>query len=654
MAYGNEVEKLERRWMENPMGVTFAPLAEAYRRAGDHARALEILAAGLLNHPAYVPALIVQARCHLDVGEDQPAEASFRLVLEGDRHNLIALKGLADICERGGRTAEAIAFLGRLLEADPTHDEASAQAARLAALAPAPAEAVGVAAPEPEPDETFLPPPAPVTVDIDAAGPLEIEVVEAVLPDPGLTDSLLAAEEVALEKAVEAMDVPGIEPGPEGSLDAGDIGVEREEGPFDDFNPAEWSGVGLGSDQPPDLPFEEAEVLGSIATPAPEAEPAFEASAEVPPVPELDDAPAWQEASSFEPVTEEAPESSDWLAELPTPEDEAEPMPVGGFEATVESAWGAPDEGGFAEAEEAQEAEEAATPEPAAETVGSPEPTQVADEFGWGGWLGASGSEQPVEPAESEEPAEAEAPVGVAETFAQADETVAEPVEEVPGWVAPEVAQATGAAAVEAPGTPEDDIPHAVGPQSEVPAEEDLVEVVEGAAAEAPQDAPPAEIEPELVITETMARLFERQGHHTMALAVYAQLLEREPSNEAIREAVHRLKAEIAPDSTGGESVGQLLARGIEPPPAAPVPPAPPVASLDAPPTSAAPEPVNLGAIFGPPRPGAARTRGEEGEAGPSFDEFFAGAPGQQSGGQSQSEDEELEQFSAWLRTLKH
>src|SRR5690606_29789932 len=103
MAYGSEVEKLERRWMENPMGVSFAPLAEAYRRAGDHPRALEVLAIGLANHPAYVPALIVQARCHLDVGADGAAEASFLAVLATDGHNLIARKGLADICERSDR-----------------------------------------------------------------------------------------------------------------------------------------------------------------------------------------------------------------------------------------------------------------------------------------------------------------------------------------------------------------------------------------------------------------------------------------------------------------------------------------------------------------------------------------------------------------------
>ena len=38
MAFSSEIEKLERRWQENPLGLTFAPLAEAYRKAGDPAR----------------------------------------------------------------------------------------------------------------------------------------------------------------------------------------------------------------------------------------------------------------------------------------------------------------------------------------------------------------------------------------------------------------------------------------------------------------------------------------------------------------------------------------------------------------------------------------------------------------------------------------
>ena len=50
----SEIEKLERRYAENPHGLTFAPLAEVHRKNGDVQRALELLKPGLQNHPDYM------------------------------------------------------------------------------------------------------------------------------------------------------------------------------------------------------------------------------------------------------------------------------------------------------------------------------------------------------------------------------------------------------------------------------------------------------------------------------------------------------------------------------------------------------------------------------------------------------------------------
>ena len=100
MAYTSEIEKLEQRWKESPQSTRFAPLADAYRKAGDVPRALEVLKQGLLVHPEYVPASIVLGRCHLDAGDLALAEAAFQRVLELDRENVIAVKALADLSER--------------------------------------------------------------------------------------------------------------------------------------------------------------------------------------------------------------------------------------------------------------------------------------------------------------------------------------------------------------------------------------------------------------------------------------------------------------------------------------------------------------------------------------------------------------------------
>ena len=48
MAYTSEIDKLERRWKENPQGTVFAPLAEVYRKDGQLERAREVLQQGLV------------------------------------------------------------------------------------------------------------------------------------------------------------------------------------------------------------------------------------------------------------------------------------------------------------------------------------------------------------------------------------------------------------------------------------------------------------------------------------------------------------------------------------------------------------------------------------------------------------------------------
>lgn len=184
MALTREIEKLQRRWQENPLGLTFAPLAEAYRKEGMAADALELLAIGLAQHPQYVPAHIVRGRCFLDGRDDHSAERAFLRVTELDPENVIALKALADIGERAGRFDEATGRLERLLDIDRANDEAREQLDRLRAMLatpgldrdapPAPAEAAAPVSPVADPA-----PAAPV-VEV----PVEEAVVASVAPAP--------------------------------------------------------------------------------------------------------------------------------------------------------------------------------------------------------------------------------------------------------------------------------------------------------------------------------------------------------------------------------------------------------------------------------------------------------------------------------------
>ena len=125
MAYTSEIEKLEARYRENPKGRNFAPLADAYRKAGLIDNAIELCQAGLLLHADYVSGHIVHGRCLVDKKDDIGAEAVFRRVLDLDPENILALRVLAEVAERNDRFDQAVEWLNRLLLADPMNGEAA-------------------------------------------------------------------------------------------------------------------------------------------------------------------------------------------------------------------------------------------------------------------------------------------------------------------------------------------------------------------------------------------------------------------------------------------------------------------------------------------------------------------------------------------------
>lgn len=680
MAYGSEVEKLERRWMENPMGVSFAPLAEAYRRAGDQARALEVLAIGLANHPAYVPALIVQARCHLDVRADGAAEQSFLAVLGTDGHNLIALKGLADICERSDRPEQARTHLVRLLEADPTHEDGQTQLDRVVAVLAERervrgqgAGATGIADTQAPEVEAEIPEPVePAGFEPTATGsPDEPAGLEAIalsvdaitdptedfaLEEPGAGSLLEGAEpELAGSNAEEAEPLAGLE-AVEPAFE-----VEKETGPFevfasDDAEP--WVAADANEDVSLTVPFEE-ELPSAWLEQAPaewvdEAPPASADETGDEPVMEATAEPAEELPAETSPpeVTEAvhdlsaavwAPMGSAWAPEAtPEPGEPETPLPVAETP-VAETPWDQP-----AEPEAAAEpGPTVEVPEPVADAA--PDAAAVTPDVAPVPWAAPA--------AEERDPISAwAAPEEVAEEVAE--EALAEPA------FADELSVSEGADELALPAAE-------AAPDGAV--EDDAVVVVEGAESEEPSDPEP-EIEPALVMTQTMARLFEKQGHRTMALAIYAQLAEQEPDNPDLAAAVERLTGELAAEPSGRgtagtprrandpAAVGAILGRGTPGPSASRgtgSEQADRGLRLDAPATRASDDLFSLSAVFGTSRPAAQSavfTPGvEAGDREPSFDEFFGseGTTGHGGGPGGTAGEAELEQFTAWLRSLK-
>lgn len=122
----SRVEELKRRVQRDPASISFAALAEEYRRLGMFADAIETCRAGLLRHPAYTSARVTLGRALLALGEFDAASGELEQVLRSAPENLAAIRALADIHRRRGEIPETI-----------EHYDSSYDPANLAAPPPA-------------------------------------------------------------------------------------------------------------------------------------------------------------------------------------------------------------------------------------------------------------------------------------------------------------------------------------------------------------------------------------------------------------------------------------------------------------------------------------------------------------------------------------
>lgn len=139
----DQIEVLLRKHAENPEGRYFVPLANNYRKLGEIDEAERYLREGLRKHPNYLSAHIVLAQCLADRGADAEAAAEFRHVLSIDPHNLIALRTLGDLARAGGQASEARRWYGELLAVDPMNEEVRQALDTLEALGGAGVDAAG-------------------------------------------------------------------------------------------------------------------------------------------------------------------------------------------------------------------------------------------------------------------------------------------------------------------------------------------------------------------------------------------------------------------------------------------------------------------------------------------------------------------------------
>jgi len=635
MAYTSEIDKLERRWKENPQGTVFAPLAEVYRKDGQLERAREVLQQGLVNNPDHIPGNIVLGRCCLDLGDDGGAEAAFSHVLELDPENVIALKALGDVTERQGRLAEASQWLGRLMHVDPTNDDARDQLKRVEGMQQEAALVISA-----EPIAEVSPPEEPVLHDAALDEPV---------PEPIEDDDALVVETVP----TPTFDSPAEYSPPEPDTSA----------------PLESSHESV--------PFEESDLLPSaeFGTTAPEPMAGVE-SVEF-------NAAAAAETASLTPLTDlqrddEFNPPADLGIEVLSHE---EPSQIY-IRPAVSSEFQPTDHSNDLLDVQPSTSSEFQVPDASSELAMSASPSnEFQTPSGTEDLLGASGGGGEYQNAS--DPARDLAP---ADAAAMEETVMLPPVDETPSPEVEEVVEgevidlSTPAAAVEErsdklPLIFPDDAAQEAPPRSR--------------RISHPDETPN---EPEPIFTESMAETYHRQGLNDQALHVYRRLLEQLPGDHRLEVKIRELESLVGAGSeaatarwpaysasvTGGESVESFFHSLAAARPAAlgdlaePAsrPSAEPQADDQSPgaPTRPANDALSLSAIFGeestqpppatPPAPPSASTP-TTGHAF-SFDQFFGGKDAQGTGSQSSGRttppsglEEDLDQFQNWLKSLK-
>ncbi|HEX5819975.1 MAG TPA: tetratricopeptide repeat protein [Gemmatimonadales bacterium] len=634
----SEIEKLERRFAENPQGFSFAPLAEAYRKSGDPERALGILRPGLELHPDYIPASIVMGRCQLDLGRDAEAESAFAHVVALDPENVIALKALADIGERAHRFADAASRLRQLLEVDRSNEDAQGQLDRVlaaqqqfeatagarvaddvpfllegnAAAFESASEAEPEAEPEPEVVSEAASEPAPVAPPDPVSAPMWVDdsspFIAAVPPEPVAEHPAWPA--MAADTEPLYVDLPPVVDIPETS----------------DADP----------------------IFGSLLAAEPEA---------------AEDLTVLQLGGSDE-IVLEGHERSEF--QLPSVADDLGGDEPGAATESLASEYQLPDASADLIVLDASVTpSEFQTPDAAAALLADATETPVVE----------TASEFAFFAAVSMPPAE------VPPIEASLSEPVSEPeAEEEPSgeWVTwSDAALDEDAPPFEVPEPEQSRLPE-VTPPAELTASAEVVAapaVEEATAVEHEESMADPELEPDLVVTESMAELFVRQGHAGDALRIYRELAGRRPGDarlvariaelEVVEAASRAHSTPYAARVSGGASVRDVMRSILAARPGDRVPPsmapAPEATARPAEPTRPAQDSISLSDVFGeeggasPPAYRAPRAPSTD--KGVSFDEFF-GAPaephasGVRPRGPRPPADD-LDQFHSWLQNLK-
>lgn len=117
----SRIEELRGRVESDPASIAFAQLAEEYRRAGNFQEAVRICRGGLEQHPTYLSARVTLGRALLELEQFDEARAEFEYVLLSAPDNLMALRSMADLHQRGGSRSDTGGEMGDVGDSPVSH-----------------------------------------------------------------------------------------------------------------------------------------------------------------------------------------------------------------------------------------------------------------------------------------------------------------------------------------------------------------------------------------------------------------------------------------------------------------------------------------------------------------------------------------------------
>jgi tetratricopeptide (TPR) repeat protein len=124
-----------KKYQEDPTSRVFAPLAEAYRKAGLLEEAIEIAREGLRVHPNFIGGRVALARALFEKRNYDDVVDELSIVVREVPDNLVAQKLLAESCLMLGRVAEALSAFKMLLYFNPQDGETARIVSELEAQA---------------------------------------------------------------------------------------------------------------------------------------------------------------------------------------------------------------------------------------------------------------------------------------------------------------------------------------------------------------------------------------------------------------------------------------------------------------------------------------------------------------------------------------